>query len=152
MLAGADGSILRVTAPRQEVENFEREMLFFLKGRQDAAIADYQRAVGAAFNTAFADSDQMLESYADWFFEWKRSWILMKEAVAGGASELSNIMTPSKVWEGATARLRGYLMDNYQSRVLQPDLRQPILRRELDTAFQTAHARFRAAIDELGRF
>jgi hypothetical protein len=150
VLAGSDGSTLRVAAPKREVENFEREMLFFLKGRQDAATADFHRAVGAAFDRAFADSDQALEGYADWFFEWKRSWILLKEAVAGGASELTNLLSPSKIWEGATARVRGYLMENYQSRVLQPDLRQPVLQRELETAFQASHARFRGVVEELG--
>ena len=48
-------------------------------------------------------------------------------------------------------RSRGYLMDNYQSRVLQPDMRHPRIAQGLETAFQEAHARFRATVDELDK-
>ena len=114
VLQDESGRIIRVAAQRQAVENFEREMLFFLKRREESGVEAYRHAVTTAFDRAFADGDQAIEAYADWFFEWKRSWILMKEAVVGGANEVMNILTPSKIWEGVTGRVRDYLMENYK--------------------------------------
>lgn len=151
VVRGEDGQTVRVAAQREELRDFEKEVLFFLRRREEDAKASFEKAVGAAFDAGFSDVDTALEAYADWFFAWERSWVLMKEALVAGGSEAANIMSPGKIWEAVTARLRGYLMDNYQSRVLQPEMRQPRISRGLESAFQDAHQRFRTTIDELDR-
>lgn len=151
VVRGEDGETIRVAAQRDELQGFEKEVLFFLRRREEDAKASFERGVSAAFDAGFNDVETALESYADWFFAWERSWVLMKEALVAGGSEAANIMSPGKIWEAVTARLRGYLMDNYQSRVLQPDMRQPRIARGLEETFQAAHRQFRSTIDELDR-
>lgn len=148
-LTDDEGRIVRVAAQRAALSNLEREMMFFLKRKEETAAIMFRQDVKTAFDAGFADSETALQSYADWFFEWGRSWALMKEAIVAGGSEAFNIFSPSKIWEAVSARVQGYLMDNYQMRVLRPEERNPKIQRGLEAAFQKAHASYRATIDEI---
>lgn len=148
-LTDEEGRVVRVAAQRTAVSNFERELLFFLKRREETATQTFARDVKAAFDAGFADSETALNAYADFFFAWQRSWVLMKEAVLAGGSQMLNILSPGKIWEAVTARTRGYLMENYEARVLKPNERNPKIQKGLETAFQKAHAQYRATVLEL---
>lgn len=148
-LTDEEGRVVKVAAQRTAVTAFERELLFFLKRREETATQAFARDVKAAFDAGFADSEVALAAYADWFFEWKRSWVLMKEAVLAGGAQMLNILSPAKIWEAVTARTRGYLMEHYEARVLKPNERNPKIQRGLEAAFQKAHAQYRATVAEL---
>lgn len=143
------GRIIRVAAQRGALEAYQKEVLFFLKRREVDDIAAFKSDVKAAFDNAFSDGDERLNEYADWFFEWKRSWILMKEAVVAGGSEITNIFSPSKIWDAVKMRLQTYLMENYTERVLRPQSRDPVIRKTLNHAFRAAHERFINTTNEL---
>lgn len=145
-----EGRIVRVAAQRTALTALEREMMFFLKRKEETAALTFRQDVKRAFDDGFADSEAALQDYATWFFRWGSSWTLMKEAVLAGSSQAVNIFSPSKIWEAVSARVRGYLMDNYQMRVLKPEERNPKIQRGLEAAFQKAHASYRATIDEIG--
>lgn len=151
MVRAEDGQTIRVAAQREELQRFETELMFFMRRREDEARTGFDQGIKRAFDAGFGDVDAALETYADWFFAWERSWVLMKEALVAGSAEAVNVLSPAKIWEAVTGRLRGYLMDNYQLRVLQPDMRHPRIAQGLETAFQEAHARFRATVDELDK-
>ncbi len=150
-LDDGQGGIIRVAAHRTALREFEKEMLLFLGRKEAIAQQRFEQAVKGAFDQAFADSETDLAAYADWFFAWERSWILMKESILAGGSELLNLLSPAKVWEAVTARTRGYLMENYESRVLQPERRNRLIRQGLEAAFQAAHAEYRSVVAELGQ-
>ena len=42
------------------------------------------RTSTAAFALAFQDREQAISAYADWFFEWKRSYVVLKETIIVG--------------------------------------------------------------------
>jgi len=148
-LTDDEGRIVRVAAQRTALSNLEREMMFFLKRKEESAAISFRQDVTRAFDTGFADSEAALQDYASWFFAWGRSWDLMKEAMLAGGSQAVNFFSPTKIWEAVSARVQGYLMDNYQMRVLRPDDRHPKIQRGLEAAFQKAHASYRATIDEI---
>lgn len=150
-LADEQGRIIRVAAKRSALSSFQKEMLLFLLRMETDAKQRFGQEVAALFNAAFADSDADLDAYADWFFAWQRSWILMKEAILAGGSELLNLLSPAKIWEAVTARTRGYLMENYESRVLQPERRNRLIQQGLEAAFHKAHANYRTTVAELGQ-
>ena len=149
VLTDDEGRTVRVAAQRAAVTSFESELLFFLKRKEETATQQFRHDIRTAFDAAFADSGPTLEAYADWFFEWQRSWILMKEALLAGSAEILNVMSPAKIWEAVTARTQGYLMENYQARVLKPNERNPKIQRGLEQAFQAAHGRYRTIVAEL---
>ncbi len=148
-LTDDEGRVVRVAAQRTALTNLEREMMFFLKRKEETAAIAFRQDIKSAFDQGFADSEASLQAYADWFFAWERSWVMMKEAIVAGGSEALNIFSPSKIWEAVSARVQGYLMQNYQLRVLRPEERNPKIQRGLEAAFQKAHAQFRATVDEI---
>ncbi len=148
-LSDDEGRVVRVAAHRSALTNLERELMFFLKRKEEAAAITFRQDVKSAFDAGFADSEAALQEYANWFFEWGRSWALMREALLAGGSEAFNIFSPTKIWEAISARVQGYLMDNYQMRVLRPGERNPKIQRGLEAAFQKAHASYRATINEI---
>jgi hypothetical protein len=150
-LDDGQGGVIRVAAHRTALREFEKEMLLFLGRKEAIAQQRFEQAVKGAFDQAFADSEVDLAAYASWFFAWERSWILMKESILAGGSELLNLLSPAKVWEAVTARTRGYLMEAYESRVLQPERRNRLIQQGLDAAFHAAHAEYRSAVAELGQ-
>jgi hypothetical protein len=150
VLKDDEGRIVRVAAKRTALSGFEREMLFFLKRKEETALLTFRQDLKRAFDDGFADSEAALQDYAKWFFAWGRNLVLLKEAVVAGSSQAVNIFSPNKIWEAVSARVQGYLMDNYQMRVLKPEERNPKIQRGLEAAFQKAHAGYRATIEEIG--
>lgn len=148
-LKDEEGRIVRVAAQRAALTALERELMFYLKRKEESAAIAFRQDVKRAFDGGFAESEAALQDYATWFFAWGRSWDLMKEAVLAGGSEALNIFSPSKIWEAVSARVQGYLMENYQMRVLRPEERNPKIQIGLNAAFQKAHSSYRATIDEI---
>jgi hypothetical protein len=148
-LKDEEGRIVRVAARRTVLTALERELMFFLKRKEETAAITFRQDVKRAFDDGFADSEAALQEYATWFHAWGRSWTLLKEALLAGGSQAVNIFSPTKVWEAVSARVQGYLMDNYQMRVLRPEERNPKIQRGLEEAFQKAHTNYRATMDEL---
>lgn len=148
-LTDDEGRIVRVAAQRTALSNLERELMFFLKRKEETAALTFRQDVKSAFDAGFADSEKALDEYASWFYRWGSSWTLMKEAVLAGSSQAINFFSVTQIWEAVSARVQGYLMENYQMRVLRPEERNSKIQRGLEAAFQKAHASYRATIDEI---
>ena len=60
----------------------------------------------------FADADARVENYADWFYEWKRSYVLLKEAVLSSAHR--TVSSGAETWREAVERdITDYFMRHF---------------------------------------
>ncbi len=96
---------------------------------------------------AFADGPQQIEHYADWFFAWKTSYVMLKETVMSAVHRALD--SGIEDWREAIERdLTDYFMRNFTERVLQPERRDPLLEAGVRNALQHAHERYLQAVRE----
>ena len=62
---------------------FVDDALIFLESQRNAIKAETQKRIDALLDRAFSDGRDSIDSYADWYFAWGRSWSLLKECAVG---------------------------------------------------------------------
>ena len=86
-------------------------------------------------------------SYADWFYEWKRSYVLLKETVLSSAHR--TVASGSETWREAVERdISDYFMRHFTDQVLQPERREPLVEDGVRNALEHAHASFLQAVSD----
>src|SRR5690606_12967355 len=83
---------------------------------------------------------------ADWFFEWKRSYIVMKEAFSSVASRLVQAGEYENLSEAVERDLKDYFMRHYQAQVLKPELRDQVITAGLERSVRRLHESYRRVI------
>ncbi len=120
-------------------------------GSNSARTAARQAAaqeVETIFRLAFADRDEAVDRYADWFFEWKRSYVVLKEAAVSAASRLARLGDYEPLTVGVERDLRDYFMRHYSEQVLRPEHRDPLIAAAFEEAARRAHERWLSAVAE----
>jgi len=141
-----DGKIHRVVAARSAVDRFVNATLVALDNERDDIMKAADRDLRRSFDTAFSDRKQVIEKYADWFFEWKRSYVILKESITSTASRLMETGKYESLKEAVEHDINDYFMKHYLSQVLKPESRDEVINREVDKVVRRAHRRFRRAI------
>ena len=143
----ARDEIRRLIADRGELNAFVEGQLAELKLKRAAAKAAAAKDAALVMRLAFADKQDRVDRYADWFFEWKRSYILLKETVLSSAHRTVSSGTES--WGEAVERdISDYFMRHFTDQVLQPERREPLVRDGVRNALEHAHDRYFQAISE----
>ena len=141
-----DGSIRRVAASKSETDTFVNETILMLDDERArikrAADADIDRL----FENAFSDRDQVVEAYADWFFEWKRSYIVLKESVTSAATRFVEAGEYENLGEAVERDLKDYFMRHYKEQVLKPDMRDGKITEGLEVLVRRSHESYRRVI------
>ena len=113
---------------------------------QEKARAD----LDAIFVNAFATRSDDLDRYADWYFEWGRSWRLLYEAITGAVQETLRMgFSQTPVNDAARHAVEDYLLRHYQEFVLKPGVRDPMIVAGVISTFRTANAAYRTALASL---
>ena len=76
-----DGTLHKVVASKSEADKFVNDTILMLDDERARIKKSAHEDIDRAFATAFQDRDQAISSYADWFFEWKRSYVVLKESL-----------------------------------------------------------------------
>ena len=121
-----DGTVHLLLADEGDVTRFVNENILYLDDRREAIKTRTSARIEALFAKAFADREASIGRYADWYFEWGRSWALLKEASIGGF----NGAWPNNVqgiFEASQNQVEAYLVRNYSRFVLKPELRDPVI-------------------------
>src|SRR4029078_1623741 len=84
--------------------------------------------------------------YADWFFEWKRSYVVLKETIASAISRGLEAGKYESLNEAIEADVKDYFLKNYQEQVLKPELRDQIITKGVEQAARHAHDSYRRVI------
>ena len=151
-----DGRLHRVVAAKSAVDRFINKTLVSLDRDRDEILGAVNTDLDDIFKAAFADRDDVINDYADWFFEWKRSYVILKEALKSSATRLLQTGKYESLKEAVERDVKDYFMKNYQERVLKPESRDQVIALKMEGLVRRAHERYKRAIarsdDRLQRF
>ena len=141
-----DGTLHKVVASKSETDKFVNETILMLDDEgariKQAAHDDLARA----FTAAFQDRDQSISSYADWFFEWKRSYVVLKESLSSAVTHFFQAGEYQSLNEAIEADVKDYFLQNYKEQVLKPELRDQVIGQGVEQAVRHAHDSYRRVI------
>ena len=140
-------AIQRVIADREELAAFVESQLSQLKLNRAAAKSAASDDAALVMRLSFADREARVERYADWFYEWKRSYVLLKETVLSSAHR--TVASGAETWREAVERdISDYFMRHFTDQVLQPERREPLVQDGVQNALEHAHGRYLQAVSE----
>lgn len=139
--------IQRFIADREELSLFVERQLAELKLNRAAAKSAASDDAELVMRLTFADKGARVDRYADWFYEWKRSYILLKETVLSSAHR--TVASGAETWREAVERdISDYFMRHFTDRVLQPERREPLVQDGVINALNHAHGRYLQAVSQ----
>lgn len=141
-----DGTVRRVVASKSEADGFVNETILMLDGERDRIKSRAGEDIDRSFDHAFADRKQVVEAYADWFFEWKRSYIVLKETLTSAAVRFAQAGEYESLKEAVDRDLKDYFMRHYKAQVLKPEVRDQVITAQLETAVRRAHENYRRVV------
>jgi hypothetical protein len=152
-----DGKLVRVIASKDEAGQFINRTLVRLDEARTAAHASAAAGLDAVFAQAFATRQADLSAYADWFYEWGRSWRFLYEALAGAAQEAARLsFSQTQITDAARQAVEAYLLRHYEDVVLKPGLRDPVIVAGINRVLKEAHDRYLTAVagldDDMQKF
>jgi hypothetical protein len=146
IIKDVDGNLRRVVASKSEADKFVNDTILMLEDERarikQAAHEDFDRS----FALAFQDREQAISGYADWFFEWKRSYVVLKETISSGIARFFEVGKYESVAEAVEADVKEYFLKNYKDQVLKPELRDLTITKGVEQAARHAHDSYRRVV------
>jgi hypothetical protein len=141
-----DGTLHKVVVSKSETDQFVNDTILMLDDERarikQAAHDDLDRA----FALAFQDREQSISNYADWFFEWKRSYVVLKESLTSAVTRFFEAGKYESLTEAIEADVNDYFLRNYKEQVLKPEVRDQTITQGLEQAVRHAHDSYRRVI------
>lgn len=141
-----DGQLRRVLAGKTQADRFVNETISMLDTERDRIKKQASYDIDQLFNFAFADREQAVGAYADWFFEWKRSYVVLKETLTSAATRFAEVGEYESLAEAVERDVKDYFMRHYNAQVLKPEVRDQVITDQLETAVRRAHESYRRVI------
>jgi len=141
-----DGKLHRVLVSKSETDKFINDTILMLDDER-ARIKDVARQdIDRSFALAFQDRDETIEAYADWFFAWKRSYVVLKETISSAISRVLETGKYESLGEAIEADIKEYFLENYTEQVLKPEIRDQTITKGVEQAVRHAHDSYRRVI------
>ncbi|HMK41744.1 MAG TPA: hypothetical protein VK451_09325 [Methyloceanibacter sp.] len=141
-----DGKLHKVVASKSETDKFVNDTILMLDDERarikNAAHEDLDRT----FAMAFQDRENAISAYADWFFEWKRSYVVLKETISSAITRAFETGKYQSLNEAVEADVKDYFLRNYKEQVLKPELRDETITKGVEQAVRHAHDSYRRVI------
>jgi hypothetical protein len=141
-----DGSLHKMVASKSEADKFVNDTILMLDDERARIKQAAHEDLNRSFALAFQDRDQAISAYADWFFEWKRSYVVLKESLASAVTRFFEVGTYESLSEAVEADVKDYFLKNYQEQVLKPELRDRTITSGVEQAVRHAHDSYRRVI------
>jgi hypothetical protein len=141
-----DGSLHKVVASKSDADRFVNDTILMLDDERARIKQVAHEDLGRTFALAFQDREQAINSYADWFFAWKRSYVVLKETIASAITRGMEAGKYESLNEAIEADVNDYFLRNYQEQVLKPELRDAIITKGVEQAVRHAHDSYRRVI------
>lgn len=141
-----DGSLHKVVASKSEADRFVNDTILMLDDERARVKQATHEDLDRTFALAFQDRKQAINSYADWFFAWKRSYVVLKETIASAVTRGMEAGKYESLNEAIEADVKDYFLRNYQEQVLKPELRDAIITKGVEQAVRHAHDSYRRVI------
>ncbi len=144
-LRHGDGRARQVLADPAELGLFVDQRLEQLAGDRHAAKAAATEDARLLLDLAFADAGERIERYADWFYAWRRSYVVLQKAAVSAAHR--TVASGVETWREAVDRdLADYFMHNFDEQVLRPEFRGPLIEEGVRNGLRRAHDRYVHAV------
>jgi hypothetical protein len=141
-----DGSLHKVVASKSEADRFVNDTILMLDDERARIKQVAHEDLGRTFALAFQDREQAINSYADWFFAWKRSYVVLKRTIASAITRGMEAGKYESLNEAIEADVNDYFLRNYQEQVLKPELRDAIITKGVEQAVRHGHDSYRRVI------
>lgn len=128
----------RAIAQRGITNEHLQSSLAYIEDRRVDTIEELNRDLAIAFERAFSDRHQAVSNYADWFFGWGQSFQFLVKAMQGAADGALSL-DHEKIIALAKVEAEDYMLQHYKELVLQPEIRDPAIVREIEDAIRQAH-------------
>ncbi len=145
-----DGKLVRVIAAKDATTAFLNETLVALDAARAEAHLEVGRGLDQLFASVFATRSDDIGAYADWFFDWGRSWRLLYEALTGAVEEAARLsFSQTQITDAARHAVEAYLIRHYQDLVLKPELRDDAIGSGARLVLADAHTAYLGAVARL---
>ncbi|MGV1013519.1 MAG: hypothetical protein ACOYB4_00960 [Methyloceanibacter sp.] len=141
-----DGSLHKVVASKSEADKFVNDTILMLDEERARIKRAAHEDLDRAFALAFQDREQAIASYADWFFAWKRSYVVLKETIASAFARFFEAGKYESLNEAIEADVKDYFLKSYKEQVLKPELRDLVIAKGVEQAARHAHDSYRRVI------
>lgn len=141
-----DGKLHRVVASKSETDKFVNDTILMLDDERARIKKAAHEDLDRTFALAFQDREQAISGYADWFFEWKRSYVVLKETVSSAIARAFETGKYESLNEAVEADVKDYFLRNYKEQVLKPELRDEVIAKGVEQAVRHAHDSYRRVI------
>ena len=110
MVKDVDGTLHKVVASKSEADKFVNDTILMLDDERarikQAAHEDIDRCLCARL----PGSEQGINAYADWFFEWKRSYVVLKESITSAITRFFEAGKYELLTEAIEADVKDYFL------------------------------------------
>jgi len=141
-----DGSLRKVVASKSETDKFVNDTIAMLDEERARIKQAAHEDLDRTFALAFQDREEAISSYADWFFEWKRSYVVLKETVVSAVARFLEAGKYESLTEAIDADVKDYFLRNYKEQVLKPELRDQVIAKGMEQAARHAHDSYRRVV------
>jgi hypothetical protein len=146
VIKDVDGSLHKVVASKSETDKFVNDTILMLDEERARIKQAAHEDLDRSFALAFQDREQAINSYADWFFEWKRSYVVLKETISSAITRFVEAGKYESLTEAIDADVKDYFLKNYKEQVLKPELRDQTISLGVEQAVRHAHDSYRRVI------
>lgn len=143
-----EGALEKRFASKSQLKAEMAKISNALETQKQASVAKIKLSLESLFQEAFENSDKDIENYADWFFEWKRPYIVLKEAISSTTSRLIKLGEYESLRTAVERDMSDYFLKHYKSQVLKPDERDAIIVEGIEKIARKAHENYRRALAE----
>jgi hypothetical protein len=141
-----DGTLHKVVASKSEADRFVNDTILMLDDERARIKKAAHEDIDRAFALAFQDREQAISNYADWFFEWKRSYVVLKESLTSAVTRFFEAGKYESLTEAIEADVKDYFLRNYKEQVLKPEVRDQTIGQGVEQAVRHAHDSYRRVI------
>jgi hypothetical protein len=141
-----DGSLHKVVASKSEADKFVNDTILMLDDERARIKQAAHEDLDRSFALAFQDREQAISAYADWYFEWKRSYVVLKETISSAITRFFEVGKYESLNEVIEADVKDYFLTNYKEQVLKPELRDQTITKGVEQAVRHAHDSYRRVI------
>ena len=146
VIKDVDGSLHKVVASKSQADQFVNDTILMLDEERARIKQAAHEDIDRSFALAFQDRDAAISAYADWFFEWKRSYVVLKETISSAITRFLEVGKYELVNEAVEADVNDYFLKNYKEQVLKPELRDQTVTQGVEQAARHAHDSYRRVI------
>jgi hypothetical protein len=146
IIKDVNGSLRKVVASKSEADKFVNDTILMLEEERARIKQAAHEDLDRSFALAFQDREQAISGYADWFFEWKRSYVVLKETISSAIARFFEVGKYESVTEAVEADVNDYFLKNYKDQVLKPELRDQVITKGVEQAARHAHDSYRRVV------